>query len=443
MTPSRDTTPSATPSTTATGSQGNGSDSGLRFVRSRHLEIEQRAGDEMVLVHSLLGNRLEVNEATYRFLELFDQPRSLKDLASPAAVEKVRPWFERLQRASFLVREDHEETLSDKVLRRVSRGLFRCPAYSHRTETPPDVVFLGVPFDYGNHKDPGARYGPEALRSLSQTFHYVLERDSGRPRGWYDNRLDRPILQGVTLGDAGDLFIAPNESPGQVFRKLRGAVEGILDVGGLPVALGGDHSITFATISAYRRPLSIFQIDAHTDLAPYYPSVENHHGNVMSRALTLDHVEGIFQVGGRGTTGGPLDRGRDGVELCLSPQALREVGIDGVLERMPKDRDYYVSLDIDALDPAQAPGTSTPVPGGLGFEEVVDLVNAVAARRRCIGFDLVEINPRRDPQDLTAAVGLELLLAFLGSHFSQREPRRDPQGSKRSRPRGEPRGEDA
>ena len=437
MTPTRDTV-----SHSDTG-HGNGSESGLRYVRSRHLQIEQQAGDEMVLVHSLLGNRLEVNEATYRFLELFEKPRSLEDLASPAAVEKVRPSFERLQRASFLIPEDHQETLSDKILRRVSPGLFRSPAYTSRTETPPEVVFLGVPFDYGNHKDPGARYGPEALRRLSQTLHYVLEHDNGRPKGWYDNRLDRPILQGVTLGDAGDLFIAPNESPGQVFRKLRGAVERILDVGGLPVALGGDHSITFATVSAYRRPLSIFQIDAHTDLAPYFPSVENHHGNVMSRALTLDHVEGIYQVGGRGTTAAPLDRGRDGVELCLSPRALRDVGIDGVLERMPADRDYYVSLDIDALDPAQAPGTSTPVPGGLGFEEVLDLLNAVAGRRRCIGFDLVEINPRRDPQDLTAAVGLELLLAFLGSHFLQpgrqgdprQDPRQDPQDSNRQDPR--------
>ncbi len=390
-----------------------------RFVRSPYLEIEHRQDDEIIVVHLRLGSRLKINAATYQFLDLFREAHSLEELSHFGPIEKARPSFELLRKVGFLVEEGHAETISDKILQRINPGFFGCPSVGVGGREGCDVLFVGVPFDYGNLKEPGARFGPMALRqvSVADSRFYGLDSETERPRGWYDNAIDRHILEGVRMADAGNLFIAPNEDPQRVFHKLGEVVSDFLKTDSLPVVIGGDHSVTYPIVAAYSEPIAIIHIDAHTDLASYYPSVANHHGNVMSRALALEHVVAVYQIGIRGTTSIPQTRGGGRVALAISPHKLREVGIEGLLELIPADLDHYVSLDIDALDPIYAPGTSTPVPGGLSFEEVKMLLMALASRRRCVGFDLVEVNPRRDVNELTAVVGVELLLSFLGAHF--------------------------
>jgi agmatinase len=397
-----------------------------QYRSSRHLEFAQREGDEVVLVHLLLGSRLRLNKAAQRFLELFQEPRSLEELAQLGSLEKARPIFEQMRKAGFLVEAGHEENISDKVLQPVARGFFGCPALSVREELRKlDIIFAGAPFDYGNHKDPGARFGPEALRQVSTEFGYSEDPATSRAAGWYDNQLGRGILRGAAMADAGNLFVAPNEDPRHVFGKLQEVASRILRAGALPVVIGGDHSITYSVVAAYDRPVALFHIDAHSDLAPYHPGIENHHGNVMSRVLRLEQVRGLYQVGIRGMT--PLSQMVPSPKrpMALSPRQLRTLGVEGLLALLPEELDYYVSLDIDALDPSIAPGTSTPVPGGLGFEETKDLLIAVGRHRRCVGMDLVELNPRKDVQALTAWLGAELLMAFLGAWFEQREARHE------------------
>lgn len=389
-----------------------------RYVRSELVDIESRHGDEVVLVHRRLGNRLRLNEKAYRFLQLFEQPRRLEDLAEGGAVEKALPAFRGLCRASFLVEEGHPETLSDKLVQRPRVGLLGCPPRGGH-DRPPDVVFLGAPLDSGSHRGPGARYGPSSLRDLSLAGyrHYRLDPGTNRPGSWYDNDLGRTILEGVVCEDMGDLFIPPNESPAVVFAKLQRAVEEILEVGALPLVLGGDHSITYPVLRAHREPLTVIQLDAHTDQADYYDGAEHHHGNFMSRALQMDNVQEVHQIGVRGTTRHPQAALHPKVSQVLSPRKLREMGVPGVLATLPTGRSYYLTVDLDVLDPAVAPGTRTPLPGGLGFDELKELLVAIAENRRIVGFDLVELDPERDPTGLTGVVGLELLLAFLGARF--------------------------
>ncbi|HSN87260.1 MAG TPA: arginase family protein, partial [Thermoanaerobaculia bacterium] len=165
----------------------------------------------------------------------------------------------------------------------------------------------------------------------------------------------------------------------------------------------------------------VVQIDAHSDLAAYMEGEEHHHGNFMSRAVGLDHITGIHQVGIRGITPVPQTRAGGKVRQSLTPGMLRRHGVAAFLEALPADRSYYVTLDIDALDPGFAPGTSTPLPGGLTFEEVKALLTGIATSRACAGFDLVEVNPERDLNDITAITALELVLTFLGAHFRRRK----------------------
>jgi agmatinase len=389
-----------------------------RFVLSPHLEVESASGDSVVMIHTRLGNRLQLNSATRRFLDLFKEPVSMDEVATWGPLEKALPTLRKLRRASFLIEEGHRETVSDKILQRIQPGFLGCP--SARDETLPQAyTFLGVPFDFGNTSGPGARFGPAAVRRVSMSHFrpFVVDAHSGQPRGWYDNDLDRKILAGVFLADAGDLFIAPNESPSTVFRKLREVVSDVLKTGSVPVVLGGDHSITYSVLAAYAGPLEVVQIDAHTDLADYYEGEEHHHGNFMSRVLALESVTGIHQIGVRGTTVAAQTRSQPKVRQTLTPREFRRRGADAVVGSLDPDRDYYVTLDIDVLDPTFAPGTSTPLPGGLTFDEVKQLLVALASRRRSVGFDLVEINPQRDVNDLTAITAIELLLAFLGARL--------------------------
>lgn len=392
-----------------------------RYVVSRHLEVESSSDDAVVMTHALLGSRLRLNLATQGFLELFKQPMSLDDLSAYGTVEKALPTFHKLRRAGFLHEDGHRENFSDRLLRRISPGLLGCPCGRDDTIVH-DATFLGVPLDFGNTMGPGARFGPSALRRVSQKhFHpYLVEPKTGIARGWHDNDLDRKILGGVLLADAGDLFIVPNESPATVFRKLGDAVSGILEAGSLPVVVGGDHSITYPVLAAYSRPIEVIQIDAHVDLAEYFEGEEHHHGNFMSRALDLEHVAGVHQIGVRGTTVVPQTQPQGKVRQTLSPRELRRRGIPALVESLDPGVSYYVTFDIDALDPMYAPGTSTPQPGGLTFAEAKDLLVTIASQRDCVGVDLVEINPDCDHNDITAITGIELLLAFLGAHFGRR-----------------------
>lgn len=394
----------------------------IRYVVSPHVQIESGEGDSVVMIHNLLGHRLRLNRATQRFLDFFKLPLSLEDLGRIGPIEAALPTFRRLLRARYLIEEGHRESYSDRRLRQIVPSLLGCP-FLREAGPLAEVVFLGVPLDCGNTVQPGARFGPGALRRVSQVHFRPYDADprTGRPGGWFDNDRDEEILAGISLADGGDLFRVPNEAPATTFSKLREIVAEVLAEGGFPVVLGGDHSITYPILAAFKQPLEVLQVDAHTDLADYMEGEEHHHGNFMSRVMGLNHVTGIHQVGIRGITPVPQARAGGKVRQSLTPRMLRRNGVAAFVDALPADRSYYVTFDIDSLDPLFAPATSTPLPGGLTFEEVKDLLVGIAFSRACVGFDIVEVNPERDVNDITLITAMELLLAFLGAHFRRRQ----------------------
>lgn len=394
-----------------------------QYIRSRHLQVEHSDGQNWTIAHAMLGTRLQINHAAYRFLQLFEQPISLEELTERPSAERARPLIDKLVRNRFIVEAERSETIFDKVVQRNSPRFFHCPHVSDVTAGTPDVTFLGVPFDYGNTAEPGARYGPKAIREASAAdFHYTLDFNTQQPSGWYDNNWERHILQGVTMADAGDIFFFPGEGPQRIFQKITQTTREILKRGSLPVVIGGDHSVTYPVLAAYDAcdtPVDIIHIDAHSDFATYYPEMENHHGNVMSRVMTLPHVGRFYQIGIRGLTAQRQGQSHERVAMKVSPQGLRRQGVEAVLAQIPAQGKYYVSFDIDALDPMIAPATSTPMPGGLEFEQTKELLWAIGQHRDCVGFDLVEINPKRDANNLTSSLAIELMLSFLAAHFTK------------------------
>lgn len=274
------------------------------------------------------------------------------------------------------------------------------------------VAILGAPFDSGVSYRPGARFGPGAVRAASKLL---------RP---YHPGLDVHPWGVHQVADAGDLAINPFNLEEAVAAVERGATE-ILERAGRLVTIGGDHTIALPLLRAVNRrhgPCALVHFDAHLDTWDTYFGASYTHGTPFRRAaeegiLDLDHS---IHVGIRG----PLytaDDLRDDAELgyaIVSTSELSRGGVDQAVERIRRrvgGRPIYVSVDIDVLDPAHAPGTGTPEPGGLTSRELQELLRGLDGLKLA-GADVVEVSPAYDHAEITALAAAQIayeLLALL------------------------------
>ncbi len=281
-----------------------------------------------------------------------------------------------------------------------------------------DVAILGAPFDFGTQWRAGARFGPRAIRDASTLFAFGHA-------GAYDHEDDAvylgPEVRIVDLGDADIVHTDTATSHANIAHGVRQ----ILAAGALPVVLGGDHSINIPCVAAFagHGPIHIVQLDAHLDFVDERHGVRHGHGNPMRRAAEQDHVTGLSQFGIRNVSStareGYEDARRMGSDI-LSVRQFRALGVAAVLERVPADVDYYVTIDIDGFDPSIAPGTGTPSHGGFLYYEVLEFLAGLARRGRIVGLDLVEVAPDYDHTGTTAILAAQLLLNTIGRIMHRR-----------------------
>ena len=287
---------------------------------------------------------------------------------------------------------------------------FRLPLAT--AEIPPrtGAVLIGVPTDLGTTYQPGARLAPWHVRRVSalvQGFHPFHR---------------RAVFAELAAVDGGNTAFPPFSAA-----AMRDAVENritaIAGAGAAPFVVGGDHSITLPILRALARqhgPLGIIHIDAHLDTSgPEIWGEAFHHGTVFRHAISEGLVArgALFQIGIRG----PWSSAED--DAISRAHGGRMFTSDEVAEHGPAsigteirsalgNRPAYISFDVDALDPAFAPGTGTPVPGGLQSREVFGLLRALA-RVSLVGMDVVEVSPPLDVGDRTATLAAHLLLEGL------------------------------
>ncbi len=288
----------------------------------------------------------------------------------------------------------------------------KVPLYDPAESPVPHAVVLGIPTDEGTTQHPGARYGPRAIREASTQFPYYK-----RGRGYYDPERDRPMLAELELRDAGDVEIVPTALEENAAR-IADRVAGLRGHGVFPVCLGGDHSVTPLILQGFAGvPLHLVQIDAHMDYVDRLGGMPMTHASPMRRSRELGHVRSLTQVGIRSIVSSEADY------AAARAAGNRIVTTAQVLESARKDwfeglaGDAYLSLDIDAFDPAAAPGTGFAEPGGLQFRDVVRLVRGLAMRVRLVGMDLVEVNPYLDSSRRTALLAARLVLEVLSAVF--------------------------
>lgn len=272
-----------------------------------------------------------------------------------------------------------------------------------------DVAVVGVPVDIGTSWRSGTRFGPKQIRAESAMI---------RP---YNMATGAAPFDSLQVADIGDLAIN-TFSLKDTIRIISESYDAILNAGAVPMAMGGDHSITLPILRAIARrhgPVALVHVDAHADVNDEMFGERETHGTVFRRAYEegLINPEKTYQIGIRGTGYAATDFkeaagwgfqqfpahdlwGRDLSQMAA--EIRRDIG----------DRPVYVTFDIDGLDPAYAPGTGTPEIGGLTTPQALQLIRALKGAR-IVGCDLVEVSPPYDPSGNTALTGANILYELL------------------------------
>ena len=320
----------------------------------------------------------------------------------------------------------------------------RAPSSSTLWDLPFDtesacLIVVPVPWEVTVTFRAGTARGPEGI--LEASSHVDLY-DAAYPEAWkkgiamqqvpedlkergqYLRRVAKSVVEDIESGNLSsrtrELQYEVNQGCREMVRWVRARSTDVLEKGKLPAVLGGDHSSTLGLIQAVAdqgRDFGILQIDAHSDLRESYQGFEFSHASIMFNALGCPRVRKLVQVGVRdysreevGTVAREAGRvvlieGRSLWRRSLEGATWAEL-CDEILPHLP-DR-VYISFDIDGLDPSLCPGTGTPAPGGLMFEQALYLIDEIVARgRRIVAFDLCEVVPGIDLSD--AYIGARLL----------------------------------
>ncbi len=272
-----------------------------------------------------------------------------------------------------------------------------------------DVAVAGVPFDSGTSYRPGARFGPAAVRQGSRLL-----------RPWH------PGLQVAPFGaqqvaDAGDIACNPFDIK-EAMDQVEAAAAGLLAEAAHLLAIGGDHTIAYPLLRVTSQrfgPVALVHFDAHLDTWQTYFGAPLTHGTPFRRAAEegLFSEEHSMHVGIRGPLYSPGDLEED-AELgfaAVSAMEIEHIGVNGVVAAIRdrvQDRPLYVSVDIDVLDPAHAPGTGTPEAGGLTSREVLGILRGLAGMR-LVGADVVEVAPAYDHAEMTAVAAAHICYELL------------------------------
>jgi guanidinopropionase len=272
-----------------------------------------------------------------------------------------------------------------------------------------DVGIFGVPYDGGVSYRPGARFAPSKVREISSLG-----------RGFHMTRMEN-LFEKLKVADIGDCPTVPIDQV-QTYQRIEKFVGDLLGLNKKFVSIGGDHSTTLPILRSLRKkygtPLALIHFDAHLDTYPAAWGCEYHHGTFARHAIEEGLVDPtkMIQIGIRGPLAGGDDLQfvqKHGVRV-ITIDEIRMQSLPELIRSLPvfDQTPTFISYDIDNLDPSCAPGTGTPVPGGLTTYEAQQIFRGLKISN-LVGADIVEISPPFDHADLTALAGMDALFEIL------------------------------
>lgn len=265
-----------------------------------------------------------------------------------------------------------------------------------------DFALIGVPMDLGVTNRTGARHGPRAVRAVERI-------------GPFEHALRMAPMIGCRVADIGDVPMRSRFSLESCHQDIEAFYRQIAAAGIIPLSVGGDHSITHPILKALgsERPVGLVHIDAHCDTSGPYEGSKFHHGGPFRMAV-LDGVldpDRTIQIGIRGGAEYLWEFSYESGMTVIHAEEVATLGIPAIIRRARQvvgDGPVYVSFDVDGLDPAFAPGTGTPEPGGITSREMIDAVLAMRGLN-VVGLDVVEVAPGLDQTDRTPVLAAKLI----------------------------------
>jgi agmatinase len=288
------------------------------------------------------------------------------------------------------------------------RTFSRLPVLAPSEDGEIDLVVLGIPFDGLVTFRPGARFGPNAIRQAS-----VLCRN-------YSQQMEVAVFDRLRACDAGDLNVNPFDCQ-EAFRQIEDGIRRLQARGASVVSLGGDHSILLPILrstSAKHSDLTLIQFDAHSDVSDEgWFGQRYHHGTTIRRAIEEGTIQGsrVFQIGVRGFIESAdynnfsRQAGIRVLDMHGFHNAERREAFLETIRKVAGSGPCYLTFDVDGVDPAFAPGTGTPVIGGLTSFEALDMMRSLRGLQ-FIGGDVAEVAPAYDHAEITALLGATIAL---------------------------------
>jgi agmatinase len=275
-----------------------------------------------------------------------------------------------------------------------------------------DVAIVGAPFDMGTTFRPGARWAPQAVRQISKLYD------------GYNLDLAVDLFEELDIVDVGDVFVIPSNIE-KTFDQIERAVHHLAAAGVFPVIIGGDHSIGYPDVKAVARQVDgnvgIIHLDRHIDLAERDMD-ERMHTTQWFHATRIPNIPSanLVQIGVGGWAGkkAGMAVARERGTTVLTIGDVERLGIEraaeAALEIASRNTEaIFLSLDIDVVDPGNAPGTGTPEPGGLSSREMLRFISIMAKEAPLCGMEVVEVSPPYDSGDITSLLACRSILDVL------------------------------
>ena len=244
-------------------------------------------------------------------------------------------------------------------------------------------VIFGVPYDKTSSFRPGAKNAPKKIRQASWNFETY-------------NLMTGNDLRDVPFHDYGDLDVK-NLKPDEMVEKVKDFTKMLLSKNKFPIAIGGEHSITPGIISAFPNDISVLSLDAHIDFRDIYEKQKNNHACATRRISDHIKVNNLAVIGIRSAEKEEFEEAKKQKLLFIDSFKIHQEGIKYAISEVKnyfQNKKIYLTLDIDVIDPAYAPGTSTPEPFGINSFDVLKIIDEFSPN--LIGFDLVEVCPDYD-----------------------------------------------
>lgn len=289
------------------------------------------------------------------------------------------------------------------------------PACTDIADASADIAIIGIP--HGSTYHPGkpshSAGAPAAIRRAAKRYAPMLDH--------YDFDLGGPLLanRNIRVLDCGDVPGDPQDSIGNQRRAME-TIQAVIKKKAVPIVLGGDDSVPIPVFRAYQKqgPLTIIQIDAHLDWRHEIDGIMEGASSTMRRASEMPWIDRLIQVGMRGVGSArqeEVDAAQAYGTTILTAKDVHDGGIDRILDLVTGGSACLMTIDCDGLDPSIMPAVKAPVPGGLSYRQVIELIHGLTQKADVRGFDLVEFVPDKDINGLGALTAARIIFNMIGA----------------------------